>query len=336
MNEKLSKLAKMHKNYLISRNLYDTKNLTWDQKRQGGIGGSDIGAICGVNPYKTAYDVYLDKTVGQSFHGNNITWFGSVFESHIADLFESQFRDLFIVKEDKNHYKCPDYPWLNGNIDRRLVEIETAKKGVLEIKTTRTFNTDEWGKGCAFGIDYKLIISDNQVPESYFYQVQHYLLCTGFTFAWLCAFSRDNCELRIYKIDADKAVQNYIRKTGTEFWFNNVIKGIPPEKNVPLSERKSNGESIDADSSVIEKVAELKAIQEKIKQLQLQEEPLKAEIQEYIGENEILLDVATEKPLATWKSSERRTFDTERFKTENKALYNEYLKLSTSRRFTIK
>ena len=336
MNNKLSKLAKVHKNYLIAHNLYDTRTLTWDQKRQGGIGGSDIGAICGVNSFKTAYDVYLDKTVGQSFKGNNITWFGSVFESHIADLFESQFRDIFIVKVDKNHYKCPDYPWLNGNIDRRLVEVMTGKKGVLEIKTTRTFNNDEWGKGCAFGIDYKLIISDNQVPESYFYQVQHYLLCTGFSFAWLCAFSRDTCELRIYKIDADKAVQNYIIKTGTEFWFNNVIKGIPPARDVPFAERKSNGESIDADSSIIEKVAALKEIQQKIEQLHLQEEPLKAEIQDYIGENEILLDVTTEKPLVTWKSSERRTFDTNKFKSEHEDLYNEYLKLSTSRRFSVK
>ena len=336
MNDKLSKLAKVHKNYLISRNLYDTKNLTWDQKRQGGIGGSDIGAICGVNSYKTAYDVYLDKTVGQTFKGNNITYFGHIMESHIADMFEEQYHDLFIVKEDKNHYKCPDYPWLNGNIDRRLIEVMTGKKGVLEIKTTRTFNTDEWGKGCAFGIDYKLIISDNQVPESYFYQVQHYLLCTEFKFAWLCAFSRDNCELRIYKIDADNGIQNLIKKKGTEFWFNNVIKGIPPARDVPFAERKSNGESIDADSSIIEKVAALKDIQAQIEALESQEKTLKTEIQEYIGENEILLDVTTEKPLATWKSSERRTFDTERFRTENKALYNEYLKLSVSRRFTVK
>lgn len=336
MNEKLKKLAKVHKDYLISRNLYDTKNLTWDQKRQGGIGGSDIGAICGVNSFKTAYDVYLDKTVGQSFHGNNITWFGSVFESHIADLFESQFRDIFIVKVDKNHYKCPDYPWLNGNIDRRLVEIETAKKGVLEIKTTRTFDNDEWGRGCAFGVNFKLVLTDNKVPESYFYQVQHYLLCTGFKFAWLCAFSRDNCELRIYKIDADTGVQNLIKKKGTEFWFNNVIKGVAPDRNIPLSERKSNGDTIDADGSMIDKVAALKDIQGRIKDLESQEKALKAEIQAFIGENEILLDVTTEKPLVTWKSSERRTFDTDRFKSEHKDLYNEYLKLSTSRRFSVK
>ena len=314
MNDKLSKLAKVHKNYLITHNLYDTRTLTWDQKRQCGIGGSDIGAICGVNSYKTAYDVYLDKTVGSSFTGNNITYFGHVMEAHIADMFQEQYKDLFEVRIERKHFKCRDYPWLNGNIDRKLIDLKTGEAGVLEIKTTRTFNNDEWGKGCAFGIDYKLIISDKQVPESYFYQVQHYLLCTGF----------------------NKAVQNYIIKTGTEFWFNNVIKGIPPARDVPFAERKSNGESIDADSSIIEKVAELKAIRQKIEQLLLQEEPLKTEIQDYIGENEILLDVTTEKPLVTWKSSERRSFDTNRFKAEHEDLYNEYLKLSTSRRFTIK
>ena len=216
-------------------------------------------------------------------------------EAHIADMFQEQYKDLFEVRIERKHFKCRDYPWLNGNIDRKLIDLKTGEAGVLEIKTTRTFNNDEWGKGCAFGIDYKLIISDKQVPESYFYQVQHYLLCTGFSFAWLCAFSRDTCELRIYKIDADKAVQNFI-----------------------------------------EKVAELKAIRQKIEQLLLQEEPLKTEIQDYIGENEILLDVTTEKPLVTWKSSERRTFDTNKFKSEHEDLYNEYLKLSTSRRFTIK
>ncbi|MBR0324463.1 MAG: hypothetical protein IIX06_08270, partial [Bacteroidales bacterium] len=89
------------------------------------------------------------------------------------------------------------------------------------------------------------------------------------------------------------------------------------------------GETIDADSSIIEKVAALKDIQAQIKALESQEDALKTEIQEYIGENEILLDVTTEKPLVTWKSSERRSFDTNKFKSEHEDLYNEYLKLST-------
>jgi len=34
----------------------------WLKKRKLGIGGSDISAVSGVNPWKTAWDVYMDKT----------------------------------------------------------------------------------------------------------------------------------------------------------------------------------------------------------------------------------------------------------------------------------
>lgn len=42
-----------------------TKNLPreeWLKWRKMGIGGSDAGAVCGLNPYRTALEVYLDKT----------------------------------------------------------------------------------------------------------------------------------------------------------------------------------------------------------------------------------------------------------------------------------
>lgn len=34
----------------------------WLRERRTGIGGSDAGAICGLNPYSSPMDVYLDKT----------------------------------------------------------------------------------------------------------------------------------------------------------------------------------------------------------------------------------------------------------------------------------
>lgn len=332
----IQKLQEKHREYLISKGLDNPDVLTWHNKRRAGLGGSDIGAILGVNPYKSAYDLFIDKTnpAGDS-NGNLRTQFGHDFEHVIAEKFSLNYPQ-YEVQVDTTHYIHPEYLWLNGNIDRKLINRDTKECGVLEIKTTRTFDSEDWGKGTVYGIGGKVVIEDSKVPESYYYQVQHYLCVTGYKFAYLYAFALDTCEYRLYKIDRDETKIKLLIKTGTEFWFNNVIKGIPPAKDVPFAERKSNGESIDADSSIIAKVAELKAIQQKIEQLLLQEEPLKAEIQEYIGENEILLDVTTEKPLVTWKSSERRSFDTNRFKAEHEDLYNEYLKLSTSRRFSVK
>ena len=34
----------------------------WLRKRKEGIGGSDAGAICGLNPYVSPLGVYQDKT----------------------------------------------------------------------------------------------------------------------------------------------------------------------------------------------------------------------------------------------------------------------------------
>lgn len=46
------------------KKLVSTLNLDkkeWLKYRKGGIGGSDAGAICGLNPYRTAIQVYTDK-----------------------------------------------------------------------------------------------------------------------------------------------------------------------------------------------------------------------------------------------------------------------------------
>lgn len=329
----LKKLKDIHAQYLKDKGLDKPKILSWEDKRRAGIGGSDIGAICGKNSYKNAIDVYQDKTVGSSFTGNDITEFGHIMEPHIADMFQKKYGDLFEVRIDKKHYKCKDYPWLNGNIDRKLIDKRTGETGVLEIKTTGTFDSEIWGKGCAFGLNWRLVAEDSQVPDSYYYQVQHYLLCSGYTFAWLCAWSRDKCEMRIYKIDVNKTVQNIIMKIGTEFWFNNVIQGVTPTPNTP-DIMKSNGDAIQATSDVISMVDELRNIKAETKRLEKREEELKKKIQNFMRDDEILTD--GEKTLVTWKSYEKRGFDSKKFQADNSNLYNEYLKLSVSRTFLIK
>ena len=42
--------------------LSGVSNADWLRLRKSGIGGSDAGAICGVNPYSIAMKVFRDKT----------------------------------------------------------------------------------------------------------------------------------------------------------------------------------------------------------------------------------------------------------------------------------
>ncbi len=39
----------------------DLQKEEWLRYRKQGIGGSDAGAVCGLNPYRTAMEVYYDK-----------------------------------------------------------------------------------------------------------------------------------------------------------------------------------------------------------------------------------------------------------------------------------
>lgn len=49
----------MKLNRLVSTSGMDHE--TWLEYRKKGIGGSDAGSICGLNPYATAISVYQDK-----------------------------------------------------------------------------------------------------------------------------------------------------------------------------------------------------------------------------------------------------------------------------------
>ena len=42
--------------------LSGVSNEEWLRLRKSGIGGSDAGVICGVNPYSSAMKVFQDKT----------------------------------------------------------------------------------------------------------------------------------------------------------------------------------------------------------------------------------------------------------------------------------
>ena len=60
----------------------------WLKIRKGYIGGSDAGAIIGLNPYNSAFSVWAEKT-GQTpeFEGNISTRVGTYLEDLVAKLF---------------------------------------------------------------------------------------------------------------------------------------------------------------------------------------------------------------------------------------------------------
>ena len=59
----------------------------WLCHRKKGIGGSDAGAVCGLNPYRSAMEVYLDKTTDDTEEFDNEAMRqGREFEDYVAKI----------------------------------------------------------------------------------------------------------------------------------------------------------------------------------------------------------------------------------------------------------
>ena len=73
------------------KKLISTLNLdkeAWLKYRKQGIGGSDAGAVCGLNPYRTAIQVYYDKTTDEIEEiDNEAMRQGREFEDYVARRF---------------------------------------------------------------------------------------------------------------------------------------------------------------------------------------------------------------------------------------------------------
>ena len=239
----------------------------WHTLREKRIGGSDIGAILGVNKYKSIIDVYIDKTEGSKFEGNEATFWRHMHESTIMKVFAQKHREF-------NVYQAP-YSVVNdfliANLDGVLKDRNTGEHGVLEIKTTNAFNYKDW--------------EGDVVPQYYYAQVQHYLMLTGYKFAYIAVLIGGN-HYKDFKIERSEEDIALIREKATEFYKENILKQIPPmpdgsDAYMNYLKQKAleieNNEVIEFDY-LEEKAAKVKELGKEINSLKKEQDLLKEEI----------------------------------------------------------
>ncbi len=223
---------------------------TFHAQRLTGLGGSDIGAILGLNPWRTPYQVYMEK-IGEAapFEGNLQTRFGTYAEEFVAQEYCHQTGQR--VQRFNAMLRHPTAP-LIGHVDR-LVVPEGAKRASyrqeirtdlgLEAKTASAFATgrsSEWGES---GTD--------QVPPAYLVQTAVYMALTGCQH-WDIAVLFGNQEFRIYHLHRDMELEAMIHDEASRFWTDHVLARNPP---TPSSEaearqrwpRHSDGRVLEAD-----------------------------------------------------------------------------------------
>lgn len=188
----------------------------WLEQRKIGIGGSDAGTVLGVNKYKSNVDLWLEKT-GQSepedISDKPAVKFGKFAEQHLRELFKQDFPDYKVDYHEFWMYQNDKYPFIYATLDGELTAPD-GSKGILEIKTTTIQNKSQWDEW------------EDKIPDSYYAQVLHQLVATGWDFAILKAYIRyyKDGELRVsirhYRIDRkDKeAEMQYLIEHEAKFW----------------------------------------------------------------------------------------------------------------------
>lgn len=268
------------------------KMLTTEQHaaRKAGIGGSDVAAILGINPYRTAMQVWLEKTgrmEPEDISNKPAVYWGNVLEPVIADEYAKRTGlELEIVPETLKHSK---FPWLLGHIDRRIIGLSKF----LECKTAGFYAAKDWGDT---GTDF--------VPEPYIMQIQHYLAITGYEEADLAVLIAGS-DFRIYNIKRDEGLISMMIEELNNFWHNHVLADMPPQSTSRLDvaqlHPRDNGDLAEAPTETVAAINEYKLLKAKISDLETIKNRWEHEITKTIGPASGIK--IADQVLATWKAN---------------------------------
>lgn len=292
----------------------------WLRYRKLGIGGSDAGAICGLNPYSTAISVFLDKTNQDTENFDNEAMRqGRDLENYVAKRF-MEATGLKVRKVNAIYYN-EKYPHLLANVDRMIVGQNIG----LECKTTNILNADKW--------------KDGDVPAHYQLQCNHYMAVTGAQ-AWYIAVVILGKEFKYVRIDRDEDIIQNLISIETDFWYNHVLAGVMPD---PDGSKAADSIINQYFKTATQKCITLPEYQDKLsRRSELSELIDRLESEKKQIEQEIKLAMADAEIAACgdyevlWKNVLTSKLDVERIKQEQPDIYRKYLKEIQSRRFTVK
>lgn len=246
----------------------------WMQLRTTGIGGSDVGAIMGLNKYASPLTVYLSKKDIEGFKGNAATEWGHILEDPIR---KKASEELGIsICTVPGMYTSNEYPFMNANLDgvchadhQVTIGGETVEGiGGHEIKTSNS------GDG----------FTSDEIPDSYYCQVQHYMAVTGLDWFILTVFFMNTKAGKHYVIRRnDDFIYTKMIPAEKDFWENYVLANVTPEPSGVDSESEyiqnlSIDSVIELDEATENLITEEKAIESQIKELNEKQSQLKNQI----------------------------------------------------------
>jgi len=289
------------------------KHDEWVESRRKGIGGSDVGAILGWNPWKTPLDVYREKVEGVRTEDNDAMKAGRMLEDTIAKWYALETGHR-VVKDNKIRIH-PQHDFLIANLDRLIVGNGNGKgTGILEVKTASGWAFQQW--------------EDDGLPLMYYGQIQHYMNVTGHKWGDFAVLV-DGRHLKIIPVEYDKEFCEMMEWQLVKFWEEHIKPQVPPE---PVNEhdakllwpKEQAAKTIEVSEANYKDVLRLRLIIRAKKRLEERENKIKESLKLMMQDAEALT-YAGEKIVTYKATKDRKEFDKGRFQEEHPELYNQYV-----------
>lgn len=307
--------------YRVMANTKNMEHSEWLRYRKQGIGGSDAGAICGLNPYISPIMVYLDKMSEDNQKADNESMRqGRDLENYVAERF-CEATGLKVRRKNQI-LQSIEHPCMLANVDRMIVGENVG----LECKTASAYSEANW--------------KDGKIPEHYQIQCHHYMAVTGAS-AWYIAVVILGREFKFHRIERDEElIQNLISME--EYFWNEYVSAnkMPDPDGSRTADEIINQyfRSSDKEKNILldkyeEQLKRRDEITEIIGRLDTERHQIEQEIKLVMADAEKGI---TQEHVVTWKSYQTSRLDAERLKQERPDIYKNYCKNTVVRKFTVK
>ena len=193
----------------------------WKEYRYQGIGGSDVAAVFGISPWKTARDLYEEKIFGKDPESEDDGWVAKEIGKRLEELVVQIFMKKTGLKPYavRKMFRHPDYPFMLANVDF-FVEIR-GEIYIIECKTSFSFHMEEW--------------EDGGIPRHYELQGRHYMAVTNVKgVIFLCLHGNNENSFIMRSMVRNPDLEMELIEQEDWFWNHCVKEGNPPEYTEPI------------------------------------------------------------------------------------------------------
>jgi putative phage-type endonuclease len=190
----------------------DADRDVWLDARRGGIGASDIAAVCGLSKYKGPWDVWSSKVFEQDDDGpSDAASWGLEVEDSICTWWA---RKNGHTLAPGGLFRHPAQDWMRATPDRFILDDHGHRLHCVDAKNANWRMRDEWED-----ID--------SAPIEYIVQIQWQCAVTGLDGGWLVGAIAGHPPVGRWIPRDDDLIDELIRR-GAAFWQLVLDKTPPP------------------------------------------------------------------------------------------------------------